>query len=189
MRESNIKTTITEKKPPQETTEVEFIDCKFQNCDFTSKDLSYSTFQNCKFQNCNLANTKLTESSLQTTTFDSCKLIGVIFSEINAFLIDLEFKDCKIELCEFKNLPISETKFQNCTISATEFTNTNLSRAEFTDTDLETTVFANCNLEKADFTKATRYYIDPTQNKLENAKFESPAVLALLLGFKINITN
>ncbi|MDP2103500.1 MAG: hypothetical protein Q8K26_01100 [Candidatus Gracilibacteria bacterium] len=48
-------------------------------------------------------------------------------------------------------------------------------------------LFQNSNLTKVNFSGATNYYIDPTQNKLKGAKFSQPEVLSLLAGFGIEI--
>ena len=47
----------------------------------------------------------------------------------------------------------------------------------------------NANLEKANFKGAFNYYIDPLKNRLKNARFSYPEVLALLIPFGIKIEN
>ena len=78
-------------------------------------------------------------------------------------------------------------KFSDCVIRETDFSNSNLKEVDFGASDLQASKFINSNLERANFVGATNYYIDPTQNRLKKAKFSSPEVLALLMGFEIEI--
>jgi len=98
-----------------------------------------------------------------------------------------EFSNCTFKQCDFSNLEIRQTKFIDCAMRNSEFMGSNLTDANFTDSDLQGSKFDDTVLEKADFTKARSYYIDPTRNKIKQAKFSYPEVLGLLDSFGIEV--
>lgn len=81
-----------------------------------------------------------------------------------------------------KNTPFSGSKLKDV-----HFTNTILIGADFSDVDLTGAIFHNSDLSKAEFSKATRYTIDPQTNKIKKAKFSLPEALGLLQAFDIMI--
>jgi uncharacterized protein YjbI with pentapeptide repeats len=82
---------------------------------------------------------------------------------------------------------MSKTKFHDSSVRETDFINVDLKEACFNASDLQGSKFHNANLEKADFRGAKNYFIDPTANKVKNAVFSNPEVLALLAPFGIKI--
>ena len=74
-----------------------------------------------------------------------------------------------------------------CAIHESDFTNAYLANYDFGFTDLQSCVFRSADLKGANFVGAKNYYIDPTQNKLKEAKFSQPDVLSLLAAFEIKI--
>ncbi|MFA6428462.1 MAG: pentapeptide repeat-containing protein [Candidatus Buchananbacteria bacterium] len=165
----------------------EFVGCVFKKCDFSNSQFSDSAFINCTLVDCNLANIKVDGCSFQEVAFENCKLVGVIFNKINTLLLRWAFKNCIITLCNFSLLDIRHSKFTGCEIKETDFIKTNLSGADFAKADLRGSRFQNTNLEKANFVGAKNYFIDPTGNKLKQARFATPEVLALLVPFGIKI--
>lgn len=165
----------------------EFSNCTFEKCDFSESIFTATTFIDCYFKGCNLSNAKVDQCGFQGVIFDTCKLLGVKFSKINTFLIKWSFKGCLIELCDFSLLDIRQTPLLDSTVQECDFINTNLSGSDFTDSDLRASRFQNTNLEKTNFLGARNYYIDPTSNKIKQARFAYPDVLGLLAGFDIKV--
>jgi len=171
--------------PGEDLSHKEFTKCVFEKCDFSGCKFSGTLFVECVFLNCNLTNIKIDDSGFRGVKFDNCKLLGVVFAEINTFIVDLAFNKCSIELCDFNRLSAKKSKFIECAIIETDFVDTNLSGSDFSGSDLRASKFLNTNFEKVDFRGAKNYYIDPTHNKLKGAVFSFPEVLGVLEVFGI----
>lgn len=165
----------------------EFTACEFKKCDFSGSSFVGTIFIDCAFKDCNLSNIKVDDCGFQNVAFDNCKLLGISFSKISDFLIDWRFDRCQIELCSFNDLGMKGSKFVSCLIKETDFVNADLAGSDFTDSNLAGSKFVSANLEKAVFVGAKNYYIDPTANKLKQAKFSYPEVLALLDKFSVTV--
>ena len=75
----------------------------------------------------------------------------------------------------------------NCKSFEVDFRQANLKDANFSQTDLSKSLFMHTDLTNADFTQSLNYKIDPAYNKLKNAKFSFPEVIALLDNLDIEI--
>jgi len=69
-----------------------------------------------------------------------------------------------------------------------DFSNSILSAVIFTGSDLKGAIFDGSNLEKADFSQASNYTIDPTQNRMKGARFATNGLSGLLTTHGIIIT-
>jgi uncharacterized protein YjbI with pentapeptide repeats len=69
----------------------------------------------------------------------------------------------------------------------TDFINVDLAESDFSGSDLSGSKFHNAILEKSNFAGALHYYIDPASNRIKQAKFSYPGVLALLAPFEIKV--
>ncbi len=61
--------------------------------------------------------------------------------------------------------------------------------AVFDACDLAGAIFINSNLENADFRTASNFIIDPTDNKIKNARFSPNNIEGLLTKFKIKLSH
>jgi len=165
----------------------EFVDCQFVKCDLSEIKLTGAAFSKCRFTGCNLSNTRVDNCSFKGVVFENCKLMGILFNEINPFMLDWEFENCLVEFCNFEQLKMKKCRFERCTIRESDFTGANLASCNFGFSDLQSTIIRGTNLEGANFVGAINYYIDPTQNKLKGAKFCLPEALSLLAAFEIKI--
>jgi fluoroquinolone resistance protein len=163
----------------------EFIECRFERCDFTGRSLSKAQFIECTFAECNLSNTKLTGTSFQKCGFISCKLLGVDFSPCSKFLLGFKFEDCMLDMAVLTDLPLKSTQFTGCSLKETDFSRADLSESVFKNCELTRAVFDRTDLKKADFRSARNYLIDPSKNNIRKAKFTWPGVMGLLWGFEI----
>jgi len=68
-----------------------------------------------------------------------------------------------------------------------DFSEANLKGAIFNKCDLSMAVFAKTNLEKADFTTSYNFEIDPTNNKVRNARFSRYGLAGLVSTFGVKI--
>lgn len=161
--------------------------CTFHRCDFVQTNFIGTKFIDCTFRACNFSQTIVANCSFHNVSFVECPLRGIIFSEINKFLLDWTFDDCMIDLCNFSGLEMKKSHFTRSVIQETDFVNVDLTGSDFSNSDLKGSTFHNANLAKTCFIGAQNYVIDPTVNKLAKAEFSSPEVLSLLSVFDIVI--
>lgn len=171
----------------EDLTNNEYSNCLFKKCNFNDSNLSNSIFIDCQFYNCNLANVKVANCSFQEVLFKKCKLIGIRFTMIDPLLISWAFRECLIMICDFSDLDIKESRFVKCEIRETDYINTNLLGSSFSESDLKLCRFHNTILDKVDFVNSVNYNINPTNNRLKQAKFSYPEVLSLLDSFEIKV--
>lgn len=164
-----------------------FVKNEFTGCDLSEYKLFGSAFVDCRFIDCNLSNIKVDGCSFRHVAFEGCKLVGVVFVAVNPFLLDWSFQKCKIEMCDFSAMRMKRSRFIECLVHKTDFINANLSESDFSGSDLDGSKFHHTILEKASFIGASRYYINPADNKLKQAKFSSPEVFSLLAPFEIKV--
>ena len=163
----------------------EYDNCTFLNCIFN--DASSVVFEDCTFNSCDFSNCKVDNTSFKEVTFKGCKLLGVLFTHCNPFLLDFDFSECNLQFASFYNLTIPKTTFNNCKIIKTDFTECSLKESRFNSCDLSGSIFENTNLEKCNFTTAYNFKINPTNNKVNKARFSKGNSFGLLDSFNIII--
>lgn len=134
-----------------------------------------------------MTNIKFGGTALQNVTFKSCKLLGANFSVCNPFLLSLCFRENILTLANFSGLPKQNTVFEKCTVMEADFTDSDLSNTDFSESILEGAIFQNTNLSKCNFSKAIRFTIDPTQNRMNHARFNKQHLLGLVRHLPIKL--
>ena len=165
----------------------EFSSCVFRGCDLSGYTFTAALFADCTFLNCDLSHVKVQACRFRRVTFEDCKLVGVSFTGVQTFLLDWTFKKCKVELCSFDGLKMKNTRFLECSLKETDFAHADLTGADFTGSDLILARFQHTTLVKANLTGAFNYAIDPSANRLKQARFSFPEVLSLLAPFDIKV--
>ena len=172
---------------------INFDNCQFHQCDFTECEFKRCKFTDCEFIKCNLSNIKIPFSNFTNTAFEDSKVVGINWAQAQWPLIKLAspivFYRCNMNFSSFMGLSLSEIVIEDCKAEEVDFRETNLSGANLAYTDFNKSQFVHCDLTKTDFTEATGYNIDPNQNKIKQAKFSFPEVIALLNHFDIEINN
>ncbi len=166
----------------------EYENCLFQELDLVNMDLSNFKFIDCNFEGCNLSLTRLSKAALQEVHFKDCKMMGFRLDQCNDFGLAVSFENCLLQNASFYKKKLSRTRFQNCQLQEADFSECDLSHAVFVDCDLNLATFAATNLEKADLRSASRFNIDPEQNRLKQAKFSWPAVAGLLHKYDVDLS-
>lgn len=161
--------------------------CEFLGCDFANLDLSAFVFTDCRFNDCNLSMAKLYNTGFKDINFSSCKLLGLRFDDCNAFGFVVTFDTCILNHCSFYKTKLTNTRFTQCQVHEVEFTEADLHSAIFDACDLHFSTFERTNLEKADFRTAVNFSINPTLNRIKNAKFSPDRLAGLLDSFSIVI--
>ena len=145
-----------------------------------SQCLSNNQFIECLFVECNFSLSRIKNTGLKGVHFEKCKLVGLNFSEVDPFLLNLKFTDCHLNLASFYKLKLKNITFKNCTLNEIDFVQTDLSDAIFDNCDFKLAVFDNTNLEKTDFSSSYNYSIDPEKNNIKKAKFSKDGLSGLL---------
>lgn len=164
-----------------------FSACTFERCSFAGADLSRARFEDCVFRGCNLSNANLANASLQGAAFEDCKAVGLDFGKCRRLLLAVRFADCDLSYGLFSGLDLRDTRFTGCRLREVAFTGCKLGGASFHGADLGRATFGDCDLRAADFREARDYGLDLARNKVKGARFDYPAVLALLAPFELDI--
>lgn len=170
---------------------LEFTGCSFQNCKFIESTFSSLRFEDCTFNHCDLSLVKLPKTQFKQVTFNTCRLMGVNWSAANwekKSLLEfthVSFKDCLLDHAIFIGLNLKSTTFTGCRAHSLDFEGANLTRANFHNADLEGSRFVQCDLTEANFTGATNYQINASENTLHETRFSLPEAIALLHGLDI----
>jgi uncharacterized protein YjbI with pentapeptide repeats len=169
----------------------EFEDCKFISCNFSESQFVKCKFIDCEFKSSNLNLVKLYNSKFFETDFKDCKITGVNWTSLDwgsfSIVSPIFFESCDISFSVFNSLKLHELSLQNCKAHDVDFSECDLKGADFFRTDLMDSKFSFSKLDRCNFQEAINYYIDPLENSIEGAVFNSPEVLSLLSRFKIKI--
>ena len=166
----------------------EYENCSFNELDLSEADFSQFKFIKCRFIDCNLSLTRLSKTAFQEVQFKTCKMLGWRMDQCHEFGLSVSFEQCVLQHASFYKRKLARTRFENCELQETDFSECDLSHAEFVNCDLNLAVFSNTNLEKADLRTASRYTIDPEQNRLKRAKFSWPALSGLLHKYDVDLS-
>lgn len=161
--------------------------CEFVGCDLANSNLSGYVFTDCRFDDCNLSMASLQNTALREVAFSGSKLLGLRFDECNSFGFAVTFDTCILNHSSFYKTKLTNTRFTQCQMYEVEFTEADLHSAIFDACDLHVSTFERTNLEKADFRTAINFSIDPTINRMNNARFSRDNITGLLYAFPMVI--
>ena len=165
----------------------EFNKCTFKSTIFSGQDLTKYEFIDCTFNSCDFSSSRFENLVLTRAKFICCKMIGIDFSKCSRYTFSATFDNCILNYCVFIKNNLKKTLFKKCIIREALFSESDLNYASFPECDLTATVFDKCDLMDCDFRTAENYSLNPSLNKIKNAKFSYPGVLGLLSYFKIII--
>ena len=165
----------------------EYDNCTFVQCNFSNSHLSNYTFLECTFMDCDLSNTHLGNTAFRKVQFKDCKLLGTRFDECNGFLLEMDFKNCQMQLASFYKLPLKNSRFENCQLKEADFTEADLSSSLLQACDLSQAIFESTRLEKADLRGSYGFSIDPEMNQITGATFSRDSLEGLLDRYKLKI--
>ncbi|RYE30829.1 MAG: pentapeptide repeat-containing protein [Sphingobacteriales bacterium] len=164
-----------------------FEDCTFSDCNLEGIDLSGKEFQDCTFNVCNLSLAKLSRTALRGVQFNRCKLIGLRFDQCNAFLLDINFEESKLDHSSFYGLKIKRIRYRHCSLREVDFTSADISDGTIEGCDLQDAVFERSNLERLDLRESVNIRIDPEINNLYQAKISLSSLGGLLEKHQLKI--
>jgi fluoroquinolone resistance protein len=173
--------------PPRRVVKGEYEYCAFNNCDFSTTDLSGIKFLECTFSGCNLSNATLATTALRAIKFTGCKMLGLRFDKCDKFGLDIHIDNCTLNYSSFYQAKLRKTIFRNATLREVDFTECDLTGSVFDNCDLARARFENTIIEKTDFRTAYNYSIDPELNKIKKARFSHSGIAGLLDKYDIEI--
>lgn len=163
--------------------------CTFADCDFSACDFTGVAFIDCTFTRCNFNEAKINYVGLRNVFFDGCNFTGVNFAMVDALLMAIEFKGCKLDYTKFYTLKLKGTVFTGCSLIAADFMSADLTEAVFDDCNLHKAVFHDTVALRADFTTSYNYAMDPERNKLRRARFSKEGLKGLLEKHEIVVVD
>ena len=163
----------------QLSTEEEYYNCVFIDCDFSEQTMVRTIFDQCTFRSCNFTMARLT-GNFSDVLFIGCKMIGADFTKISAMSNGFVFEECCLDYANFLALKLWKTQFRSCKIMEANFDEADLTSAVFDDCNLERTSFVHTNLTKADFTTAYHYTLHPDHCRLKKTKFSEQGLRGLV---------
>lgn len=174
--------------------DVEFLECQFIECDLSETLFKNCVFKSCHFKDCDLSLIKVDHSIFKDVDFSNTKAVGINWAvasinskEVHQLLNSISFINCVINYSNFLGLELENIRIEKCVAHEVDFSEANFKKGSFRGTDLQQSIFRKTNLEKVNFIGATNYYISPTTNNLNQAKFAMPEALSLLHSMDINI--
>ena len=173
----------------QSVASCEFYDCRFERCAFVETAFLDCRFVSCQFLHCDLSMVQIDGTAFSATQFEHSKVMGIDWTRGTWPEIQvkgpLAFRECVLTHSTFIGLNMKEAQYLACVARDVDFREAILAKADFSDTDLSGSYFINTDLREADFRRAYNYQIDPTQNKIEKAKFTLPEAMSLLYSLDI----
>lgn len=164
-----------------------FLDCTFENCNFTETSLRSARLSGCRFENCELAMIDLTDASFQDVEFERCRLTGVNFSllQTGALGISVHFKAADLSFSTFRDLDL-----QNCSLADCMLREAEIVRCKLNGVDLSGSNFDRCALQDNDFTDAdlrgaSNYYLAATSNRVRGLQVSLPEALNLITALGV----
>jgi uncharacterized protein YjbI with pentapeptide repeats len=163
-----------------------FEDCSFERCELRERDLRGARFVDCSFVATDAALATVIDCALVRVRFRECRLSGINWSVANK-LESVTFDECQIDDAVFSGLSLHECAFTRCMVRRAAFRETNLSKVSFRGSTLTGAEFVHSDLRGADFREAVDYTLNPSENRVEGARFSLPDAVTLLAGLGVII--
>lgn len=166
--------------------EEEYSKTKFENCDFSGREIHEVYFEDCVFVRCNFSLTKF-YNNLIGVNFTECKMTGADFTGISRFANTFHFENSVLNYASFIRVKMRESHFVECNLGESYFDDADISSTVFDNCDLIKASFHGTNLEKVDFSTSYNFSINPTVNKLKKTIFSEGELKGLVAHLNIII--
>ncbi len=160
---------------------VEFVQCTFPPVVTTH-------FIDCVFNNCNFSNSRFNGNMLQNVVFKDCKLTGTNFTGARDFGLELHFIQCILDYSSFDRKKLGQGTITGCRAQGANFTQADLSKCRLADNDFLDAVFDGTNLSGTDLSTCRNFIIDPEKNNIRKARFELAGLPGLLQKYQIIVS-
>jgi len=164
-----------------------FEECTFEGLDLSSWDCRDTRFENCTFRSCTLADVRLTGARFHDVRFESCTLAGLRWSTLETTVLSLTLIDCRAPLGDWEDMDLQGTDFRESDLSGGNFSGSDARKTTWTNCRLRDAVFHRTDLREADFRSAQEWTIDPKENRLHGARFDSADLIGLVRSLGIRL--
>lgn len=164
----------------------EFEGCRFERCRFDSVRFRRCRFEDCDFVDCDFVTCKWPESGLREVRFEGGRLMGIDWTGVRPFGLDLRFTGCRMDHSVFYALPLAGARFERCRLREVDFSHADLTRAVFADSDLGGASLRHANLTGADLSAARGAQVEPETCTLKNTRVAVDAVLPVLAALGLD---
>lgn len=114
---------------------VEFVDCRFERCDFSNAHLENATLHRCEFVNSKLTGTELSNAKIGHILIDDC---DVRYANFNfSTLKEVEFANSSIEDSDFYECEFKQVRFKKCKLHNANFSETDMNGVDLSDNTYE----------------------------------------------------
>lgn len=167
----------------------EFVECRFEGCEFEELHIQNCRFIDCTFTKCCVANPVFEHCSMMGSRLIGCRLLSIHWESLaSGFVTPIDsLEECQMKYNHFVGMNFPRFSFSGNDILDSLFADCNLSRSSFRGSRLEKTEFFRCDLTGANFEHADGYIVDISNCKLKGAVFSFPQVVSLLDGLGIKI--
>lgn len=114
---------------------LDLIDCIFNDCDLSNIDFNTRYIRRIKFTNCKLVGTIFDYANFTDITFDNCNLKYISFNK--ALLKNIEFINCNLEEATFMETAIKDIIFNDCNLKSSDFYKTSLCNIDLSTSNIE----------------------------------------------------
>lgn len=158
----------------------EFVGCRFERCHFEAVRFRRCRFEDCAFVDCDFVACKWLDTGLHGVRFEGGRLMGIDWTGVRPFGLDLGFARCRLDHSVFYELRLTGVRFEGCRMHEVDFSHADLTRAVFADCDLSGALLRHANLTCADFSSARGVHVEPDQSVLNKTRIAIETVLPVL---------
>lgn len=170
---------------------IDFFECEFFQCSFLECSFNISRFVDCFIKDSDFSLIQIPGTTFSSVRIDTSKVIGINWTQ--AIWRDSPlgkipgFYKSILSHSTFLGLDLSDVQIVECVAQDVDFREAMLRRANLQKTDFEQSLFLNTILTEADFRGARNYRIDPSRNRISQAKFSLPEAMGLLYSMDIDL--
>jgi fluoroquinolone resistance protein len=132
--------------------EAHFSNCRFIACRFSHAELSNARFDDCRFTGDGAKGCSFAFSNLQRTQFSGCDLSQVVFDRTDLFAV--EMRECNLTGARFSTADFSRALSRKKIETRAHFQGCNLDVADLSGVKLPGCSLAGCRLREADLSNA-----------------------------------
>jgi uncharacterized protein YjbI with pentapeptide repeats len=125
---------------------------------------------------------QVAQVSFLGVTFRRSKLLGVDFSEASSNPT-FTFEACNLEYATFQKVNLRKTYFIDCKLTESTFNECDLVDTDFSHSELSGATIDQCVLTRANFTTAGGVFIDPTRNRVKDARVGVDGAAGVAMSF------
>ncbi len=114
---------------------VEFLDCRFVNCDFSNREIIKGGYYRCEFSETKFIGTVMNNSTMKDILLRTC------------FMDLISFSDCLVGPIIFNECSLKESYFHKSQFKGIEFNESDLFKVSFSETLLKGVNVAGCIID------------------------------------------